>query len=65
MREKFPVQPHVGISPTSGRDAMENMQLICAVEFRLEERIPNTNQWRVFAKAVYTLKRSFASDFDF
>ncbi|GAA4714728.1 TIGR02687 family protein [Promicromonospora umidemergens] len=36
-----------------------------AVEFRLEEQIPNTNQWRVFAKAVYTLKRSFASDFDF
>jgi len=36
-----------------------------AVEFRLTERIPNTNQWRVFAKAVYTLKRSFSSDFDF
>ncbi|WP_409328941.1 BREX-1 system phosphatase PglZ type A [Trujillonella humicola] len=36
-----------------------------AVEFRLEERIPNTNQWRVYAKTVYTLKRSFASDFDF
>ncbi|SOD73485.1 uncharacterized protein (TIGR02687 family) [Jatrophihabitans sp. GAS493] len=36
-----------------------------AVEFRLEEQIPNTNQWRVFAKAVYTLKRSFTSDFDF
>jgi uncharacterized protein (TIGR02687 family) len=36
-----------------------------AVEFRLEERIPNTNQWRVYAKAMYTLKRSFASDFDF
>lgn len=36
-----------------------------AVEFRLEERIPNTNQWRVFAKAAYTLKRSFTSDFDF
>jgi uncharacterized protein (TIGR02687 family) len=36
-----------------------------AVEFRLEEQIPNTNQWRVFAKAVYTLKRSFASDFEF
>ncbi|WOQ17834.1 BREX-1 system phosphatase PglZ type A [Raineyella sp. W15-4] len=35
------------------------------VEFRLEERIPNTNQWRVFAKTVYTLKRSFTSDFDF
>jgi uncharacterized protein (TIGR02687 family) len=36
-----------------------------AVEFRLEEPIPNTNQWRVYAKAMYTLKRSFASDFDF
>jgi len=36
-----------------------------AVEFRLEERISNTNQWRVYAKAMYTLKRSFASDFDF
>lgn len=36
-----------------------------AVEFRLEELIPNTNQWRLFVKAVYTLKRSFASDFDF
>ncbi len=36
-----------------------------AVEFRLEERIPNTNQWRVYAKAMYTLRRSFASDFDF
>lgn len=35
------------------------------VEFRLEERISNTNQWRVYAKALYTLKRSFASDFDF
>jgi hypothetical protein len=36
-----------------------------AVEFRLEERIVNTNQWRPYAKAMYTLKRSFASDFDF
>lgn len=36
-----------------------------AVEFRLEERIPNTNQWRTYAKVMYTLKRSFASDFDF
>ena len=35
------------------------------VEFRLEERIPKTNQWRVYAKAMYTLKRSFTSDFDF
>ena len=36
-----------------------------AVEFRLEEHIPNTNQWRLYTKATYTLKRSFASDFDF
>lgn len=36
-----------------------------AVEFRLEEPIANTSQWKVFAKAVYTLKRSFSSDFDF
>jgi uncharacterized protein (TIGR02687 family) len=35
------------------------------VEFRLEERIPGTNQWRIYGKAIYTLKRSFASDFDF
>lgn len=57
------------------RDRYQNARLLLiqessdynnrAVEFRLEERIPNTNQWRVFAKAVYTLKRSFASDFDF
>lgn len=35
------------------------------VEFRLEERIPNTSQWRTYQKAHYTLRRSFASDFDF
>lgn len=35
------------------------------VEFRLEERIANTNQWRVYEKAIYTLKRPFTSDFDF
>ncbi len=35
------------------------------VEFRLEEQIPNTNQWRVYATAMYTLKRPFAGDFDF
>jgi uncharacterized protein (TIGR02687 family) len=34
-------------------------------EFRLEEQIPNTSQWRTYRKAMYTLKRSFASDFDF
>ena len=60
---------------TDQRDRYQSVQLLLnqdaddynnrAVEFRLEERIPNTNQWRVFAKAIYTLKRSFTSDFDF
>lgn len=35
------------------------------LELRLEERVPNTSQWRVHEKAMYTLKRSFTSDFDF
>lgn len=57
------------------RDRYQNAQVLLsqdandynnrAVEFRLEEIIPGTNQWRVYAKAIYTLKRSFASDFDF
>jgi uncharacterized protein (TIGR02687 family) len=60
---------------TDKRDRYQNAHMLLsqdandynnrAVEFRLEERIPNTNQWRVYAKAMYTLKRSFASDFDF
>lgn len=62
-------------SSSDKRDRYQSVQLLLnqgsndynnrAVEFRLEERIPNTNQWRVYAKAMYTLKRSFASDFDF
>ncbi len=36
-----------------------------AVELRLKEPIPNTNQWKVFSKATYTIKRSFTTDFDF
>jgi hypothetical protein len=60
---------------TDKRDRYQSAQMLLsqdandynnrAVEFRLEERIPNTNQWRIYAKAIYTLKRSFASDFDF
>ncbi|MCW4354168.1 BREX-1 system phosphatase PglZ type A [Hoyosella sp. YIM 151337] len=60
---------------TDKRDRYQNAQMLLtqdandynnrAVEFRLEEHIPNTNQWRVYQKAMYTLKRSFASDFDF
>ena len=35
------------------------------VEFRLEEQIPHTTQWRVYQWAQYLLRRSFTSDFDF
>ena len=35
-----------------------------SVEFRLEELVPNTNHWRTHSKALYTLRRSFTSDFD-
>lgn len=57
------------------RDRYQSVQLLLnqdandynnrAVELRLEELIPNTNQWRVYEKAMFTLKRSFTSDFDF
>lgn len=57
------------------RDRYQSVQLLLnqdadaynnrAVELRLQEHIPNTNQWRVYEKAMYTLKRSFTSDFDF
>ncbi|MEN8706519.1 MAG: BREX-1 system phosphatase PglZ type A [Nocardioides marinisabuli] len=70
-------QPELTFDSGSGeqRDRYQSIQLLLnkdandynnrAVEFRLEERIPNTNQWRVYEKAIYTLKRSFTSDFDF
>lgn len=69
--------PELTFNSTSDeqRDRYQSVQLLLnkdandhnnrAVEFRLEERIPNTNQWRVYEKAMYTLKRSFTSDFDF
>lgn len=71
--------PPPGLTFDSGsseqRDRYQSIQLLLnqdandynnrAVEFRLEERIPNTNQWRLYEKAMYTLKRSFTSDFDF
>ena len=60
---------------TDKRDRYQAVQLLLnqdsasynnrAVELRIEERIPNTTHWRVYRKAVYTLKRSFTSDFDF
>ena len=70
-------QPEVTFDSTSSevRDRYQNVTLLLnndtndynnrAVEFRLEERIPNTNHWRVYEKMIYTLKRSFTSDFDF
>lgn len=70
-------QPELTFDSTSAeqRDRYQSIQLLLnkdandynnrAVEFRLEERIPNTNQWRVYEKAIYTLRRSFTSDFDF
>lgn len=35
------------------------------VEFRLEERVPNTTHWRTYQRTRYMLRRSFTSDFDF
>jgi hypothetical protein len=35
VREKFPIEPYVGISPISRRSAMENMKLIGAVDLGL------------------------------
>lgn len=70
-------QPELTFDSASAeqRDRYQSIQLLLSkdandynnrtVEFRLEERIPNTNQWRVYEKAMYTLKRSFTSDFDF
>jgi len=70
-------QPELVFDSTSTeqRDRYQSVQLLLnqdandfnnrTVEFRLEERIPNTNQWRPYEKALYTLKRSFTSDFDF
>ena len=70
-------QPELTFDSASAdqRDRYQSIQLLLnkdandynnrAVEFRLEELIPNTNQWRVYERAIYTLKRSFTSDFDF
>ena len=57
------------------RDRYQNVRMLLSqdanefnnrsVEFRLEEQIPNTTQWRIYQRAQYLLKRSFMSDFDF
>lgn len=70
-------QPELSFDSASAepRDRYQSVQLLLnkdandynnrAAEFRLEERIPKTNHWHVYEKAMYTLKRSFTSDFDF
>lgn len=70
-------QPKLTFDSSSAeqRDRYQRIQLLLnkdandynnrAVELRLEERIHNTNHWRIYEKAIYTLKRSFTSDFDF
>ena len=64
-----------GSTSSDKRDRYQTVQLLLnqdsaaynnrTVELRVEEQIPNTNHWRVYRKALYTLKRSFTSDFDF
>lgn len=36
-----------------------------SVEFRLEEPIADTDEWKTYKTARYTLKRAFGTDFDF
>lgn len=57
-RERFQ-QARLRLRPES--DAYNGKQ----VEFRLKEPIPNTNQWRVIqgGRALFTLRRSFGTDF--
>ncbi len=69
--------PELTFDSTSSdqRDRYQTVQLLLStdandfnnreVELRLDERIPNTNQWRTYVKVGYQLKRSFTSDFDF
>jgi uncharacterized protein (TIGR02687 family) len=60
---------------TDVRDRYQSAQLLLSreadkfnnrsAELRLEERIAGTDQWRVYQRAAYTLRRSFTTDFDF
>lgn len=63
-------QPELTFDSASAeqRDRYQSVQLLLNkdandynnrhVEFRLEEKVPNTMQWRVYEKGIYTLKRS-------
>ncbi|AWE42793.1 MULTISPECIES: BREX-1 system phosphatase PglZ type A [unclassified Actinobaculum] len=56
------------------RDRYQSVQLLLSedadpfnnrrVQFRLEELIPNTSQWRTCDSVEYTLRRSFTTDFE-
>lgn len=58
-----------------GRDRFQSVVLLLSkdadqannhsVEFRLEQPIPGTDEWKRYKSAPYTIKRSFTSDFDF
>lgn len=58
-----------------GRDRFQSVRLLLSkdaeqannqsVEFRLEQPIPGTDDWKRYKSAPYTIKRSFTSDFDF
>ncbi|ASN39991.1 TIGR02687 family protein [Arthrobacter sp. 7749] len=58
-----------------GRDRFQSVRLLLSkdaeqannqsVEFRLEQLILGTDNWKRYKSAPYTIKRSFTSDFDF
>jgi len=58
-----------------GRDRYQSARLLLSreadaankktVEFRLDEPIGNTGEWRKYQSATYLLNRTFGSDFDF
>lgn len=58
-----------------GRDRFQSVRLLLSkdadeannrsVEFRLSEPIGETGEWKKYKSVLYTLKRSFTTDFDF
>src|SRR5687768_18444517 len=47
LLQKLPVPPYMGISPTSGRRAMKNMQLVGAIDLGLRLAVRNDATERV------------------
>lgn len=60
---------------TEGRDRFQSVRLLLSkdadeannqsVEFRLSEPLGETGEWKKYKSVLYTLKRSFTTDFDF